>query len=198
MKVFGEPLSSEARGQEGYKAQRWKGEILDSLQLHHDDEIVIRKSTPGIAWGAVYYQFTDDMDKIPSSEMGITISRTYLSSQNTPLSTLKVGDRIKVRIEISCDRTMEYLELIDGRPSCVEPLSTRAGWCYNDGLRYYVTVNNTDTRCYIDRLEKGRYVVEYEVYVTNPGTFLSGPATMQCMYAPEFRAVSPSQLLHVK
>ena len=94
--------------------------------------------------------------------------------------------------------TMEYLELIDGRPSCVEPLSTRAGWCWNDGLRYYVDVKNTATHCYINRLEKGKYVVEYEVYVTNPGTFLAGPVTMQCMYAPEFRAIAPAQRLTVK
>lgn len=195
MTVFGAPLTHPAQGQEGYMAQRWTSDSLNDLRSHHSDQISIRKNTPGIAWGAVYYQFTDDMDKIPASESGITISRSYIPADSAGFA---VGDRVKVRIEITCDRTMEYLELIDGRPSCVEPLSTRAGWCYNDGLRYYVTVNNTDTRCYIDRLEKGRYVVEYEVYVTNPGTFLSGPATMQCMYAPEFRAVSPSQLLHVK
>ena len=108
-----------------------------------------------------------------------------------------IGNRVKVRIDITCDRHMEYLELIDGRPSCVEPLSTEAGWRWNDGLRYYITVGNTDTRCYIDRLEKGRYWFEYEVYVTNPGTFLSGPVTMQCMYAPEFRATAPAQTLHI-
>ena len=92
---------------------------------------------------------------------------------------------------------MEYLELIDGRPSCVEPLSTRAGWRWNDGLSYYITVNQTDTRCYIERLEKGKYWFEYEVYVTNPGQFLTGPVTMQCMYAPEFRATAPAQTLTV-
>ena len=91
---------------------------------------------------------------------------------------------------------MDYLELIDGRPSCVEPLSTRAGWRWSDGLSYYVTVNNTDTRCYVEHIEKGKYLFEYEVYVTNPGSFLSGPVTMQCMYAPEFRAVAPAQRMN--
>jgi uncharacterized protein YfaS (alpha-2-macroglobulin family) len=141
------------------------------------------------------------MDKIPSSESGITLKRTYLDRNNQSIlntqNTLKVGDRIKVRIDISVDRNMEYLELIDGRPSCVEPLSTRAGWNWNQGLRYYVEVKNTATHCYINRLEKGKYVVEYEVYVTNPGTFLAGPVTMQCMYAPEFRATAPAQRLKV-
>ena len=201
MMVFGEPMSTEVQGVEGYQSQRWTGAALDTLITHHSSLITIKKQDEGIAWGAVYYQFTDDMDKIPASEMGITIKRTFLDRNNQNImnsqSILKVGDKIKVRVDITCDHTMEYLELIDGRPSCVEPLDTRAGWRWNEGLSYYIVVNTTDTRCYIDRLEKGKYYFEYEVYVTNPGHFLAGPVTMQCMYAPEFRAVAPAQAFKV-
>ena len=59
-------------------------------------------------------------------------------------------------------------------------------------------VKNCATHCYINRLEKGKYVVESDVYVTNPGTFLAGPVTMQCMYAPEFRAVAPATRMTVE
>ncbi len=190
--VFGSPLTAPSEGLEGYRSQRWTGAALDTLLTHDSEIITLKKETPGIAWGAVYFQYTDDMDKIPSSESGITLKRTYIHE-----GPWKVGDRVKVRIDISVDRNMEYLELIDGRPSCVEPLSTRSGWNWNQGLRYYVEVKNTATHCYINRLEKGKYVVEYEVYVTNPGTFLAGPVTLQCMYAPEFRATAPAQRLKV-
>ncbi len=188
LKVCGTELSAPSEGLEGYRSQRWQGPALDSIISLNDSTITLRKETPGIAWGAVYYQYTDDMDKIPSSESGITLKRSYF-----PEGNWKVGDRMKVHIEISCDRTMEYLELIDGRPSCVEPVSTRSGWNWNQGLRYYVEVKNTATHCYINRLEKGKYVVEYDVFVTNPGTFLAGPVTLQCMYAPEFRATAPAE-----
>ena len=201
MTLCGIGLSAPSEGLEGYRSQRWEGPALDSIIALGDSTITLRKNTSGIAWGSVYFQYTDDMDKIPSSESGITLKRTYLDRNNQNIlntqNTLKVGDRIKVRIDISVDRNMEYLELIDGRPSCVEPLSTRAGWNWNQGLRYYVEVKNTATHCYINRLEKGKYVVEYEVYVTNPGTFLAGPVTLQCMYAPEFRATAPAQRLKV-
>lgn len=202
--VFGSPLTSDLQlptSLEGYRTQRWTGAALDTLRSFGNSDIVVRKYDDGIAWGSVYYQFTDDMDRIPSSDMGIKISRRYevgsQTSELRPPTSLKVGDKIKVRIDIQCDRAMEYLELIDGRPSCVEPLSTRAGWRWNDGLSYYITVNQIDTRCYIERLEKGKYWFEYEVYVTNPGQFLTGPVTMQCMYAPEFRATAPAQTLEV-
>lgn len=191
LRLCGVDLVAPSEGLEQYRSQRWAGPALDSIIALGDSTITLRKSTPGIAWASVYYQYTDDMDRIPASETGITLKRTYIG-------TWKVGERVKVRIEISCDRAMEYLELIDGRPACVEPLSTRAGWRWNQGLRYYVEVKNTATHCYINRLEKGRYVVEYDVYVTNPGAFLAGPVTMQCMYAPEFRATAPAQRLEVR
>lgn len=194
--VFGTDMTAESNGAEGYRSQRWTGEDLDALRANGSSDIVISKQDnpsaggPAIAWGAVYYQFTDDLDKIPASESGITLRRTYQHE-----GPLKVGDRVKVRIDITCDRAMDYLELIDGRPSCVEPVSTRAGWRWSNGLGYYVTVNSTDTRCYVEHIDKGKYYFEYEVYVTNPGSFMTGVATMQCMYAPEFRATAPAQTL---
>ncbi len=191
--VFGHPMTATSQGPEGYSAQRWTDSSLLSLRATGSTDIAIRKTGSGIAWGAVYYQFADDMDKIPASEMGITLKRTYVAD-----GPLHVGDRIKVRIEISCDRAMDYLQLVDGRPSCLEPLSTHAGWRWSDGLSYYVTVNNTDTRCYIEHIDKGKYTFEYEVYVTNPGSFMAGPVTMQCMYAPEFRATAPATRLTVQ
>lgn len=197
--VFGTDMTAESKGAEGYRSQRWTGEDLDALRASGSSDVVISKLDnpsavgPAIAWGAVYYQFTDDLDKIPASESGITLRRTYQHE-----GPLKVGDRVKVRIDIICDRAMDYLELIDGRPSCVEPVSTRAGWRWSNGLGYYVTVNSTDTRCYVEHIDKGKYCFEYEVYVTNPGSFMTGVATMQCMYAPEFRATAPAQTLVVE
>ena len=188
---------------EEYRSHRWTGATLDTLlgKAADNPTVTLAKTTSGIAWGSVCYQYIDDIDKIPASETGITLKRSYCrvgDGKRAEDGAFNVGDRVRVRIEISCDRTMEYLELVDGRPSCVEPLSTQAGWCWYSGLRYYVVVKNSATHCYINRLEKGKYVVEYDVYVTNPGTFLAGPVTMQCMYAPEFRAVAPATRMTVE
>ncbi|MBR1550029.1 MAG: hypothetical protein IJ634_05265 [Bacteroidales bacterium] len=187
---------------EDYRSHRWTGPALDTLITHNSSLITLKKTTPGIAWASVCYQYTDDIDRIPASETGITLKRSYLnlSNPNTPSNqtTLKVGDRVRVRIEITADRAMDYLQLVDMRPACVEPVSTRSGRRWGGGLSYYVEVKNTDTRCYIDHIDKGHYVFEYEVYVTNPGTFLAGPVTMQCMYAPEFRALAPAQRIEVR
>lgn len=188
MSVFGAPLAAPSQGPEGYRSERWDGARLDSLRALASSDIAIVGSGRGMAWGSVMYQFLDEADRLPSYASGMTIVRKPMKD-----SPLQVGDRVTVRIEFSCDRAMDYVEIIDGRPSCVEPVSTQAGWRFGDGIRYYVSVNNTDTRYYIEHLDKGKYHIEYDVYLTNSGHFEAAPIAIQCMYAPEFRALTGGQ-----
>ena len=186
-----------------------------------DGRVTITKKDGGIAWGAMYWQYFEDVDKIPSSSMGISMKRTmfrvnndgtlhtiessstYTEGGGEPLirnGQLRVGDKVRIRIELSVDRNLEYLELKDPRCAAMEPVSTASGWNYSwaDGLSYYLAVTNAAQTIYIDRLEKGNYVVEYDLYVNNAGTYTTAPTTIQCLYAPEFRATCPVPRLTVK
>ena len=170
-----------------------------------DGRLTIRKEDNGIAWGAMYWQYFEQVDKIPSSSMGVTLKRTLYRverdgklSKMTGISGLKVGDKVRIRIEISTDRNLEYLELKDPRCAAMEPVNTASGWQWSDGLSYYLAVTNAAQTLYIDRLDKGKYVVEYDMYVNNAGTYVTAPTTMQCLYAPEFRALCPAEKLKIE
>jgi uncharacterized protein YfaS (alpha-2-macroglobulin family) len=145
------------------------------------------------------------MDKIPASETGITLTRTlYKVEADGSLTEVKegrgvsVGDRLRVRLHVKCDRNLEYVELKEFRAACLEPVSTASGWVWTSGLSYYVAVNNSHNAVYIDRLEKGKYIIDADYYVTNPGSFTLAPSVLQCLYAPEFRATSPGQRIMVR
>jgi hypothetical protein len=170
-----------------------------------DGRLTIRKEDNGIAWGAMYWQYFEQVDKIPSSSMGVTLKRTLYRmerdgklSKMTGISGLKVGDKVRIRIEIITDRNLEYLELKDPRCAAMEPVNTASGWQWSDGLSYYLAVTNAAQTLYIDRLDKGKYVVEYDMYVNNAGTYVTAPTTMQCLYAPEFRALCPAEKLRIE
>ncbi len=166
-----------------------------------DGQLTLRKADPGIAWGAMYWQYFEQVEKIPASSMGVSLGRklyrvnadgslTLLTGQGETVRT-KVGDKIRVRIDIHCDRDMEYLELKEPRCAALEPVDTQSGWCWNRGLSFYRSLTNTAQTLYIDRLDKGDYYVEYDIYVNNGGTYTTAPTTLQCLYAPEFRALCP-------
>jgi len=105
-------------------------------------------------------------------------------------ATLKVGDKIKVRIELKADRDMEYVHMKDMRAACMEPVNVLSGYKYQGGLGYYESTKDASTNFFFSWLNKGTYVFEYSLFVTHAGNFSNGVTSIQCMYAPEFTSHS--------
>ena len=109
-------------------------------------------------------------------------------------SPLKVGDRIKVRITIEADRDYDFVQVIDKRAACMEPVNQLSGYRWG----YYTTPRDCSTNYYFDRLSKGKHVIETEYYIDRVGTYETGTCTASCAYSPEFRGVAKSQTIEVK
>jgi len=189
----------------GYMRHTYRSDSLAQMSASRSISTTIVRDNKGISWGALYYQYTEQMDKVPASQTGITLARTlYKVEPDGSLTELKegrgvsVGDRLRVRLQVQCDRNMEYVELKEFRAACLEPVSTASGWVWTSGLSYYVAINNSHNAVYIDRLDKGKYIIDADYYVTNPGSFTLAPSVLQCLYAPEFRATSRGQRIIVK
>jgi hypothetical protein len=101
---------------------------------------------------------------------------------------------VKVRIIIEADRDYDFVQVIDRRAACLEPVGQLSG--YHNGA--YCTPKDYSTNYYFNRLSKGRHVLETEYYVDRPGTYESGTCVVECAYAPEFRAVGASVTFEIK
>ena len=91
---------------------------------------------------------------------------------------------------------MQYVHLKDMRAACFEPESVFSGYRYSGGLGYYQSIRDASMNFFISYLNKGTYVFEYPLVVSQKGEFSNGITSMQCMYAPEFS--SHSQGIRVK
>lgn len=188
----------------GYFKTAWSGNEITSDMA----KITLNKKDEGVSWGAVYWQYFEQLDKITTANTPLKIKKQLFLQQNTKngpkLSNLaeneilKVGDLLKVRIEIRADRDMEYVHLKDMRASGFEPVNVLSQYKYQDGLGYYESTKDAATNFFIDFLPKGTYVFEYPLRVAQKGSFSNGICTMQCMYAPEFSAHSEGIKLQVK
>jgi len=155
-----------------------------------------QQGTAPPSWGAVYWQYFEDMDKITAAATPLSLSKQLFIERQTdkgPVLTeikegnsLKVGDKVKVRMVLKTDRDMEFVHLKDSRGACFEPSDVLSGYRYQNGLGYYESTKDVSTNFFFDRLPKGTHVLEYTVFVNQKGTFSNGIATLQCMYAPEF------------
>ncbi len=154
----------------------------------------------GPAWGAVYWQYFEDLDKITPAATPLSLEKQLFRSVNTDrgpeLQPVKdreevhTGDKIMVRIVLRSDRDMEYVHMKDMRASCLEPVNVLSGYRYQGGLGYYESTKDASTNFFFPRIAKGTYVFEYPLFVTHAGDFSNGISTVQCMYAPEFSAHS--------
>ncbi len=170
--------------------------------------IGVKNNNKTIAWGGVYWQYFEQLDKITPAATGVQIKKElFLRVQTatgevltrlTPTNILKTGDLIKVRIEIRCDRDMEYLHLKDMRSAGFEPVNVISQYKYQDGLGYYESTKDASTNFFIGYMPKGTYVFEYPLRVNNAGNFSNGITTLQSMYAPEFSTHSEGIRVTVK
>lgn len=162
--------------------------------------VTVSKSNGQPSWGAAYWQYFENLDKITSAETPLKLQKKYFVERNTasgPVLTavnegdeLKVGDKIKVRIELRVDRNMEYVHMKDMRPSCMEPVNVLSQYKWQGGLGYYESTKDASTNFFFSYLNRGTYVFEYPMFVTHAGNYSSGITTIQCMYAPEFTSHS--------
>ena len=158
------------------------------------------KSFPLGGWGAVYWQYFEDLDKITSASTPLKLTKKLFVEKNSDKgpelkaiedgAVLKVGDKVKVRIELRVDRDMEYVHMKDMRAACMEPVNVLSGYKYQGGLGYYESTKDASTNFFFSWLNKGTYVFEYPVFVTHSGNFSNGITSIQCMYAPEFTSNS--------
>ncbi len=157
----------------------------------------VEKQTEGTSWGAVYAQFEQPTADVADAAEGMSVVREVLKNGkkiSTDGATLAVGDRITVRITIKAERDYDFVQLVDRRAACLEPLGQLSG--YNGA--YYCAPKDNATNYYFDRLAKGKHVVETEYYVDREGVYHTGTCTVQCAYSPEFSARTKAIVLSVR
>jgi uncharacterized protein YfaS (alpha-2-macroglobulin family) len=180
----------------GYFKTSWKGEEIKPEM----GEVTVTNNNNVVAWGSLYWQYYEQLDKITPAETPLKINKKLFLELDSPTgkkitpvdenTKLKPGDLVKVRIEIRVDRDMEFVHLKDMRAAGFEPINVLSQHKYQDGLWYYENTRDAATNFFMDWLPKGTYVFEYPLRVTHKGDFSNGITTIQSMYAPEFASHS--------
>ena len=183
---------------EGDKVQQGMGNI--TVEVKPSKVLPSGGGGGSTSWGAVYWQYFEDLDKITSAETPLKLVKKLFIEKNSdkgpvlqPLNDgdeLHIGDKIKVRIELKAHRDMEYIHMKDLRAACMEPTNVISEYKYQGGLGYYESTKDASTNFFFGWLPKGSYVFEYPMFVTHAGNFSNGITTIQCMYAPEFTSHS--------
>ena len=181
------------------KATAGLGYVKTAINEPKGQTFTATKTSEGTSWGAVYAQFMQKTSEVEASQSGISVKREILESHHNSQSStlhspLKVGDRIKVRITIETTRDLDFVQVVDRRAACMEPVRQLSG--YQNGA--YVSPKDNATHYFYYGIAKGKHVLETEYYIDRAGQYETGTCTVGCAYAPEYRATAPSEVLKVE
>ncbi|MFY0591746.1 alpha-2-macroglobulin family protein [Roseivirga sp.] len=186
--------NSASKASELFLRKDWApAEIKPSLS-----EISIKNEGANPSWGAIHYQYFEALENVVQSGGSLQIRKEVFKVGDKKEQTtekghvFKIGDRVKVRLSLSTDQDMEFLHLKDLRAAGFEPKEVLSGYKSFGNAYAYQAIDDTSIHFFFDRLKKGKYVVEYELIVNNAGSFSTGIATIESMYAPEFNAKAKS------
>jgi len=211
IKLGNTTIKSTDAGQEagtGYFKKTIEGQKVKADMGNIAVTVSSSNSNSSASWGGVYWQYFEDLDKITTASTPLKLSKKLFVEKNTdrgPVITpvndgdvIKVGDKIKVRVELRVDRDMEYVHMKDMRASALEPVNVLSSYKWQGGLGYYESTKDASTNFFFSYLRKGIYVFEYTLFATHAGNFSNGITTIQCMYAPEFTSHSEGVRINIE
>jgi uncharacterized protein YfaS (alpha-2-macroglobulin family) len=140
---------------------------------------------------------------------GFTIERSYTDVKGNPITTVKAGEIVRVRLALSTSENRKWVALVDPLPAGFEAINSKLAAGGTDTSNQPPQPDNWQTRrqrwlsaitwdhqemrddrvlWFADNMTAGSYELEYEVRATTDGTFSVMPASIEAMYAPEVRA----------
>ena len=198
------PISTEGGvAGTGFIQRRWNAnEVTQEMR-----QLTVNNPTNHLVWGGLFRQYFVPIDEVKSNESGFTIKRELFVETVTdkgkvlvPVepalrqaqgpSSLKVGDKLTVKITFTSQQDMSFVFVKDLRAAGFEPIEQISHYEYNDHMSYYQSNTDTDMEFFIEFLPKGTHQLEYSMFVTKEGHLNNGYALIQCQYAPEFSAYS--------
>ena len=166
------------------------GYVKAAMSAEGKNTLKVDKTSTGTSWGAVYAQYMQEATAVDNLSSGIKVTREIRSDKKE----LHVGDKVKVRITVKTERDYDFVEVIDRRAACMEPVSQLSGYHFG----YYIAPKDYTTTYYFHKMPKGTYVIEAEYYIDRAGTYDTGTCKVQCAYAPEYSATGKALTIEVK
>ena len=174
-------------------------QITDKVQ--HGATLHIDRQANYPSFGAVVSMRRLPMDEIKAVGCSELIVKKSLSVMRdgkwVPSESFELGDRVLVSLTVNADADMDYVVIQDARAATFEPVEQLPTPVWSEGLCFYCENRDSQTNLFISRLPRGTYVLAYELFATQSGSFSSGVAQAQSQYNPTIAAHSSGCTVNV-
>ena len=184
-------------------AESYTGSFVEPITslVAHDTELTIDRQANYPSVGAVVSMRRLPMDSIVAAgctDLSITKQLAVMRDGRWVASErVERGDRVRVTLTIRADADMDYVVISDARAATFEPVEQLPTPVWSENLCFYRENRDSATNLFISRLPRGVYLLAYELFATQEGTFASGVAQAQSQYRPAIAAHSGGAVVEV-
>jgi len=180
----------------------WQPLVTNPLGLATLGNEVTKVKFDGIQNGAGYFQVIQSgfPKNVKPFARGLELRRDFLDANNNPVSSLSLGDQIKVRLRIrsTTGTSVDHVAIADLLPAGFEPVRDEKGGVAvtaegvehsdvrEDRVLIYLTAGTADTE------------ITYEAKATVPGTLIVPPVAAQAMYDQAIQVAGETGRIEVK
>ncbi len=186
------------------KFEKYTCSLFRDIEASEGVKITISSRSCSAAWGGVMSQYIMPIKDVKSAaveELKVekTIYKIVENDGGTELveGPINPGDKVRVVLNLTATRDIDYVALMDARAACLEPCEQISGYVRSDQTSYYREVRNASTNLFIGYLRKGSHILTYDCYVSQQGSFASGISAAQSLYAPMVTAHSAGEVMMV-
>jgi hypothetical protein len=158
--------------------------------------------------GRLYYtahlRYFTPAENVEAATYGIGVSHEYFGAENTPVTEVRLGDTVRVKVTLVAPSDLNFLVLEDFLPAGLEPIDTSLKTTplefrrllieeqrrsYQISKRYspfgHTDIRDNRVALFARFVPKGVYEYTYFAQATTPGRFNVPPATAYEQYFPE-------------
>lgn len=172
---------------------------LFTVEMPADDD--------GLAWGAVYLRSNPEGEVRPEGN-GVSLERTLWFQRRddrtgewqewTGKEVLQPGDRVRSCLQVSASRNLDFVQLTDRMAACLEVSDAKSRAVWSEDVCAYRAVKDASVHYFISYLTKGVHQWTTDYIVARAGAYRLGVATVQSMYAPQWRAHTDAATLTIE
>lgn len=209
IKIGGKQIDERRLSGDGYVKIHYNKESF-TPELCNNIHIEQPSGQEGI--GGIYIAYDAPYSEITSGKSGIEVKKKMykvvigndgdddkeMLQEIKDGEKLKKGDKVKIVMTLRSDRDIDFVQVLDLRAACLEPVRKRPGMEWADGRFYYQSITDSEYSMFFDHISKGTRVFEYTLHVTQSGEYTQGITKVIPHYCPAFSANSEGGKVRVE
>jgi uncharacterized protein YfaS (alpha-2-macroglobulin family) len=182
--------------------------VIDMADLLKDAvnrlDVVRSPAGDGRLYYTAHLRYFTPAENVEAATYGIGVSHEYFGADNTPVTEVRLGDTVRVKVTLVALSDLNFLVLEDFLPAGLEPIDTSLKTTplefrrllmeeqrrsYQISKRYspfgHTDIRDNRIALFARFVPKGVYEYTYFAQATTPGLFNVPPATAYEQYFPE-------------